>query len=169
MPEIEYLPFKAINVYIEQDYLEKVIKDILEGLGSLSKEEQNQFTRFIRRNISILGFRNPARAPQSLQINAYKSAFVKNEDVIPFTLATWAKIKSDLAQKVKTWLESEGWNTHSLERPLDEMIGFTAAWPNNLTFEEIEEKFKQAQPEVEYQRDDLILMVLWISGTLPKA
>lgn len=167
MPENEYLPFKAINVFIERDYLETVIKDVLEGIGSLSREEQTEFNIFYRKHVSILGFRNPVRAPLTLKINGYAGVFEEKEDVIPFTLTTWTKIKSELSEQVKNWLDSQGWEALALEREFDENIGFTADWPENLTFDEIEEKFKTDNPKVEFNRDDLILMVLWISGKLP--
>ena len=167
MPEKEYLPFKAINVFIEREYLEKVTKDVLEGKGALSKDDQIQLANFFRNQVSVLGFRNPVRAPLSLQVNAYASAFEKKEEVIPFTLTIWAKIKTDLAKTVKQWLESEGWEDLALERQYDETAGFLSDWPKAFTFEEIEEKFKQANPKVDFDRDDLILMVLWISGRLP--
>lgn len=168
MPENEYLPFIAINVFIQRDYLEKVLKEVLEGISTLSKEEQIAFNGFFRKNIKILGFRNPLRAPLSLQVNAYASAFEENEDVIPFTLTTWVKIKSDLAKKVTAWLDSEGWEELAVERTIEEHQGFTSDWPEDLTFDDIEEKFKEANPKEEFLRDDLILMVLWISGKLPK-
>lgn len=167
MPEKEYLPFVTINVFIERDYLEKVIKDILEGKGTLSRDDQTELTSFFRKHVNVLGFRNPLRAPLSLQINAYASAFEKKEEVIPFTLTIWAKINSDLAKTVKQWLESEGWEGLDLERQYDENEGFSTDWPKELTFEEVEEKFKQANPRVDFDRDDLILMVLWISGRIP--
>ena len=92
MPEKEYLPFKTINVFIERNYLDKVIKELLEGVNTLSREEQIEFANFFRKHIKILGFRNPVRAPLSLRINAYASAFEEKDDVIPYTLTTWARI-----------------------------------------------------------------------------
>ncbi|MFU8825909.1 MAG: hypothetical protein ACNA70_00280 [Brevefilum sp.] len=168
MPEKEYLPFIAINVFMQRDYLEKVTKEIIEGIGTLSKEEQIAFNGFFRKHITILGFRNPLRAPLSLQVNAYASAFEKNEDVIPYTLSKWARIKSELAEKVKAWLDSEGWEELVVERTIEDHQGFASDWPDDLTFESIEEKFKEANPKEEFLRDDLVLMVLWISGKLPK-
>jgi len=168
MPEKEHVPYKAINVFIDRDYLEKVIREILEGIAQFSKQDQIEFFSFFRKHVSILGFRNPVRAPQTLQINAYATAFEEKDEVIPFTLSTWTKIKADFAEVVSNWLVSEGWKELSLARDYDENSGFTFDWPEDLTFEKIEENFKKANPKVSFDRDDLILMVLWISGTLPK-
>ena len=55
MPTNEILPFISINVYIEREYLEKVAKNILEGVGKLEKEEQIGFSQNFRKYISVLG------------------------------------------------------------------------------------------------------------------
>lgn len=167
MPEKEYLPYKAINVFIERDYLENVLNEILEDIKKLPKEEQIVFTNLFRKYVSVLGFRNPLRAPLSLQVNAYVSAFEKKDEVIPFTLTTWTKLDMDFAEKVRDWLEAEGWENLTIERTFDESEGFVSDWPEDLSFDQIEEKFKQANPDVDFARDDLVLMVLWITGCLP--
>jgi hypothetical protein len=168
MPTNEILPFISINVYIEREYLEKVAKNILEGVGKLEKEEQIGFSQNFRKYISVLGFRNPLRAPLSLQVNAYASAFEEKEEVIPFSLTTWAKVNLTLAEKVKSWLESEGWEDLALARDFEEDSGFVADWPDEITFDQVEENFTKAHPNFDFDRDDFILMVLWITGKLPK-
>lgn len=164
----EILPFISINVYVERDYLENVARNVLESVGTLTKEEQIAFSQNFRKYVNVLGFRNPLRAPLSLQINAYASAFEEKEEVIPFTLTTWAKVNHELAEKVHSWLLSEGWEDLALARDFEEDNGFNADWPDDLTFDQIEDKFSKANPSFEYDRDDLILMVLWIAGRLPK-
>jgi len=166
--EKSYQPYKAINVFFEREYLELVIREILEGLESLNKEEQAKFNSFFRRHVTVLGFRNSLRAPLSLKTHAFASAFEEKEDVIPYTLSTWTKIKSNLSTQVKEWLESEGWTNLALERDFSVDEGFLSQWPEGFNFEEIEEKFQKAYPEESPSRDDLILMVIWISGNLPK-
>jgi hypothetical protein len=168
MPENEYVPFKAINVFMNRNYLEKVIKEILEGIKTLSRVDQTAFNQLFRKYVTVLGFRNPVRAPLSLQINAYSNAFEEKDEVIPITLSLWTKLKSDFAVRVKDWLESEGWNNLALERVFTEDGGFILGWPKKLTFDKLVEKYKKAYPDDTYDRDDLILMVLWISGNLPK-
>jgi hypothetical protein len=167
MPTNEILPFKSINVYIERDYLEKVTKNILEGLGKLNKQEQIRFSQNFKKYVTVLGFRNPLRAPLSLRVNAYATAFEEKEEVIPFTLTTWTKVNLALAEKVKSWLDSEGWEDLALERDFEEDSGFIADWPDDVTFDQVEVNFQKAHPDFEFDRDDLILMVLWIAGKLP--
>ncbi len=168
MAENEYLPYKTINVFINRDYLEIVLHDILIGVKKLSKAKQITFSKFFKKYINILGFRDPTRAPLPLRINAYISAFEGKDEVIPFTLSTWAKIKSGFANKVSAWLDAEGWKDLSLERDYNEEEGFLTNWPKKLTFDKLVKKFKKDNAEIKFSRDDLILMVLWISGQLPK-
>ena len=168
MPDSEYLPYKAINVFIERDYLEKIIKEILESVEKLPRGEQAKFSAFFRNNVNILGFRNPIRAPLALQINAYAAAFEDDGDVIPYTLTTWARVNPELAEKVQSWLEAEGWKGLTAERTLEDSNGFISDWPEELTFDALVEKFNSAHPDHQYDRNDLILMVLWVSGNLPK-
>ncbi len=168
MPEIEYLPYKAVNIYMERDYLEQVLSEILEGLPTLPKEDQISFTNQFRKYVNVLGFRNPVRAPLSLQVKAYVSAFEDKEEVIPFTLNNWAKLNLDFADQVKEWLKGEGWENLNYKRTFEETEGFRQQWPDDTTFDQIEEKYSQANPDQDFSRDDLILMVLWITGCLPK-
>jgi hypothetical protein len=135
MAENEYLPYKTINVFIEHDHLRKTLEHIIKNIDTLSKEDQISFGKSFREYVDILGFRNSMRAPLPLQVNAYVSAFEDRDEVIPFTLSTWTKIRKDFALKVKDWLEAEGWKELNLERNFDD--------------------------------NDLLLMVLWISGKLP--
>lgn len=167
MTEKEYLPYLAINVFIERDYLEQVIESILKGKDKLPKEDQIEFANFIKQYVNVLGFRNPTRAPLPLQVNAYASAFEQKEEVIPLTLSIWTKLNADFAKIVKSWLETEGWENLALERKFNETEGFVNEWPKKLPFDKLVKTFTKGNPDLEFSRDDLILMVIWISGQLP--
>lgn len=168
MSPIETVPFKAINVYINQDYLESIMKVVLTGYKKLSKQQQIDFTRFLRKYVTILGFRDPSRAPLSLQINALAKAFEEKDEVVPYVLSIWATINKKLAADVQTWLEEKKFDNLAAERAYAEDAGFTPDFPEKMTFDKLEKDFAKANPDAKYERDDLILMVLWISGRLPK-
>jgi hypothetical protein len=168
MPEIEYLPYKAINVFIDRDYLEHTLEMILKEKQKLPKEDQIEFTKAFKQYVNILGFRNATRAPLRLQVNALASAFEEKDEVVLFTLSTWTKLNIGFAEKVKDWLESNGWENLALERKYNETEGFINKWPEKLTFEKLEQEFNKVNTDLEFTRDDLILMVLWISGQLPE-
>lgn len=168
MTEIETLPYKTLNVFINHDYLEHILGDLLKRKDALSKADQIAFTTEFRRYVTILGFRNPIRAPHSLQLNAYVSAFEQKNEVIPYTLNTWIKLNRDLADKVMKWLDSQGWDNLALEREFGEADGFSTQWPEGVTFEKLVDEFKKAHPKLELSNDDLILMMVWISGRLPR-
>jgi len=167
MSEKEYIPYKTINVFIDSDYLRNTLEYILKNFKTLPKQDQISFSILFREYVNILGFRNPMRAPLPLQVNAYARAFEDMDEVIPFTLSTWTKIKDDFAKKVKAWLTSEGWKELNLEKKFDETEGFIKNWPDSLTFEKLIKEFEKAHPDLDFDHDDLILMILWISGKLP--
>jgi hypothetical protein len=168
MSEIEYLPYKTINVFIEErEYLNQVIETVLDGKNNLSKEEQIDFVKQFKQYVNVLGFRNVLKAPKKLQINAYVAAFENKNEVVPFTLSIWAAIKSDLAKEVQDWLQAEGWEFVAVHRSFDENEGFINQWPDGLTLDKLIENFEKANPKTKADRNDLILMLLWISGQLP--
>ena len=129
MPEYEILPYKAINVYIDQEYMQKVTTEVLSKVGKLPKQDQINFSHFMRKHITVLGFRDSSRAPLQLQINALVKAFEEKDEVVPFVLSIWAKINKKFAKEVKTWLDGEGWKGLATEREFDEEAGFTEDWP----------------------------------------
>lgn len=167
MAEKETLSFRTINVFIDQDFLEQKLERILHEKENLNKEDQIAFNNQFRKFVSVLGFRNPLRAPLQLQVNAYASAFEEKDEVVPFTLSIWTKLNQEFANQVKNWLESTGWEGLSLERSFDDSDGFLDDWPKGLTFEKLLKKYQKDNPDAEFEPDDLILMVLWISGQLP--
>ena len=168
MSEKEYLPYKTINVFMDRDYLHQLLENILKQRDKLSKEDQINFSKQFKQHVNVLGFRNPLLAPLSLQVKAYVSAFEEKDEVIPFTLSTWTKINLEFAEKVQSWLEKENWKGLDLERTYDESQGFLNEWPEKLTFDKLTKKYEKDYPDEEYNKDDLILMVLWISGQLPQ-
>ncbi len=116
MTDIVYLPYKSINVFITREYLEKVIRQVLMGYSELPKEKVISFVNQFREHVTILGFRNVVKAPLSLQINAYASAFEEKNEVVPFTLSSWAHLNTSLASEVEAWLQAEGWKDLSVYR-----------------------------------------------------
>lgn len=164
----EILSYRAINVFIEREYLEKIISFILKNAKSLPKEDQIEFNSHFNKYVKILGFRNPLRAPLSLQINGLTTAFEEKEEIIPKVLTTWTILNSPFSKIVSSWLEAEGWNNLKFKRIYSPEEGFIADWPKNFSFDQLDENFKKANPELKYEKNDLILMALWLSGKLPK-
>ncbi len=168
MPDEVVVTYKSINVFIDRDYLEEVLMKTIKGVTSLSKQEQINFVKSFKKYVNVLGFRDPTRAPLQLRVNSFVTAFEEKDEVIPFVLSNWAKVNKKLAKKVKEWLDEEGWKDLALERTFTEGEGFLAKWPKKLTFDKLVKKYTKAYPDDKVDRDDLILMVLWISGQLPE-
>ena len=79
MAEKETLSFRTINVFIDRTFLEQKLEWILHEKEKLNKEDQIAFNNQFRKFVSVLGFRNPLRAPLQLQVNAYASAFEEKD------------------------------------------------------------------------------------------
>jgi len=58
MTDIEYLPYKAVNVFINREYLDQLLESVLNGYNKLSKEKQIAFVKLFRQHVNVLGFRN---------------------------------------------------------------------------------------------------------------
>ena len=147
MSEMDHLPYKTINVFLSQDYLYQLLEEILNKKYSLKKEDQIEFSKHFRQYVKILGFRNPTIAPLPLQIKAFVSAFEEHEEVIPFTLSTWVKIRPSFAEKVKIWLGEQGWKNLELKRDFQEFEGFLNTWPKKWTFDKLVKEFKNDNPD----------------------
>lgn len=167
MNAIENLPFKTVNVYIERGFLEEILEQVLTNLKNLSKETQGEFNQLFKKYVPVLGFRNPLHAPRPLQVKAYANAFEEKDEIIPFTLSTWANINDNLARAVLDWLESENWDDLELHRSYENSMGFTNKWPEDQSLESIAEKFQDSHPDLESSKDAIMLMLLWVSGRLP--
>ena len=168
MADIETIPFKAINVYINEDYLETILISVLTGYKKLPKQAQIEFTVFLRKYVTVLGFRDPSRAPLTLQANALAKAFEGKDEVVPYVLSVWAKVNKKFAGQVESWLKDQGLKNLTTEREYAEDAGFTLDLPKKFAFDKLEKAFSKDNPDTKFDRDDLILMVLWISGRLPK-
>ena len=167
MAEKAILPYKAINVYMEQEYLESVMKSTILGVKKLPKKDQIAFSQFMKKYVNVLGFRDPSRAPLPLQVRALAKVFEEKDEVVPVMLSNWVKVNKKYVKPVKTWLEAEGFKDLATERVYVEDSGFIADWPKKMAFEKMVKKFEKDNPDVKISQDDLILMVLWMTGQLP--
>lgn len=167
MAEKAILPYKAINVYMEQEYLESVLASVITGVKKLPKQDQIAFSQFLKKHVSVLGFRDPSRAPLSLQVKALAKVFEEKDEVVPVVLSFWTKVNKKLVKPVKTWLEAEGFKDLATERDFEEGAGFIADWPKKMAFDKMVKKFQKENAEVKMGQDDLILLSLWLTGQLP--
>jgi hypothetical protein len=167
MAEKAVLPYKAINVYMEQDYLESVLGSVLAGVKKLPKQDQINFAQFLKKHVSVLGFRDPGRAPLALQVKALAKVFEDKDEVVPVILSYWTKVNKKLVKPIKTWLEAEGFKKLSAEREFVEGEGFIADWPKKLAFDKMVKAFEKDNADVKVSQDDLVLMALWLTGQLP--
>jgi hypothetical protein len=168
MTELDPLPYKSINVYIDRQTLEDILKQVLEGISSLPKPEQIAFVKDFRKYVKINGFRNPTMAPLALRVNAYANAFEEKDEVVPFSLSTWTKLSPEFAESVKNWLQEQDFENLALTREYKEEEGFMPTWPEDLSSDKLIKAFQKQHPDSSFDEDKLIVMALWIAGQLPR-
>ncbi len=168
MSEIDYLPYKSINVLIEREPLEDILKRILQEINTLPKPDQINFVKEFKKYVKINGFRNPTMAPLAIRVMNYADAFEEKNEVIPFTFSTWTKTHPAFSEAVQKQLESLGFDNLLLQRKYEENKGFLPNWPQDLSTEAFLEKFHSANPKIDFDENAIIAMAAWISGKLPE-
>jgi hypothetical protein len=121
----------------------------------------------LKKLIQVPGFRNSLQAPAPLKLKPTLSAFEKNPALTGAILSAWSASRPELRQKVYELLASRGWELLPPEADRTKLPGFLTTWPPNEDFQELNEAFTQANPDISTTSDDVSLMAVWISGRLP--
>jgi hypothetical protein len=121
----------------------------------------------LKKLIQIPGFRNSLQAPVTLKVKPTANAFEKNSALTGAILSAWASNKIELRQKVYELLIGRGWEILPPEADRTKLPGFLTTWPANEDFQELNEAFREANPDFISTSDDVSLMAVWIGGRLP--
>jgi len=163
-----YLPFKAVNVYMQPDYRKSVVEYLLTHIKKLKANDKARLIAAIKKYVKVNGFRNPTLAPLSLKVNAYTQAFEKESSLVRITLELWVLLQKKLQTNVKSFLQTKKWKCLSMDREiLDDEEAFLPKWPKSQTSEKVFKAFKKVFPDFKTNQDDVSLMTIWISGHLP--
>ncbi len=165
--KVQFLPFSAINMFMRPDYQLDVVRKVFNSMSQAPEDVKGTLNRFIKRYVTVPGFRNSSAAPASLKIKPYISAFETHADVAGFTMATWASTNPTLTDKVYDLLVSRGWELLPKDADRTKLPGFLTTWPKDENFEKINQAFKETYPGEETSEDDVSLMAVWLSGRLP--
>lgn len=164
---LEYLPFHAINDFMRDDYRLEVIRSTLQALPGLPADFQTAIDQLTRTWIQVPGFRNSSKAPAGKRIKPTTEAFEKNPALVAAILSAWAESHKELRQQVYDVLMNRGWAVLPPAADRTQLPGFLARWPAGEDFETLGQAFRDANPEGNYNSDDISLMVVWLSGRLP--
>lgn len=165
--KVEFLPFSAINMFMRPDYRLEVVHQVFNRMYESPEEVRATFNRYIKKYVMVPGFRNSSAAPAALKIKPYISAFESQAEVAAFTLAVWARVNSSLVDKVFDLLIARGWELLPKDVDRTKLPGFLTTWPKDESFEAVNQAFNEKYTEITYNRDDISLMAVWLSGRLP--
>ncbi|MCL4560243.1 MAG: hypothetical protein M1281_06490 [Chloroflexi bacterium] len=164
---VAFLPFRAINEFMREDYRQTVVSTVLHALPDLPEARRNALNRQIKKYVQIPGFRNSALAPLSLKIKISISTFQKSSDFAANLLAEWSNQNEELRQNVLNLLTSRGWELLPSDADRTKLPGFLTRWPAGEDFEVLYKAYQEMYPDSHSSSDDVSLMTVWLSGRLP--
>lgn len=165
--EVSFLPFHAINEFMTDEYRDAVVRSVLLADDLLPDELSNSIDRFVKKSVTIPGFRNSAKAPAQLRVKPTIESFQKNPALVAAILAAWAEIHTALRQQVFNLLIARGWEILPVDADRTKLPGFLTKWPKGEDFEALYQAYTTAHPEATTEMNDASLMVVWLSGRLP--
>jgi hypothetical protein len=165
--QVEFLPFHAINEFMLDDYRLKVLQNVLGRMSELSPAQKGALAGQIKRHVSVQGFRNSSAAPLALKIKGAITAFQRHPDFTARTLQTWADLNSELRQQVYDMLIERDWEILPANVDRAKLPGFLTDWPEEETYEVLNQAFSEKYPDLSASEDDVRLMIVWIGNRLP--
>jgi hypothetical protein len=166
--QIRYIPFHAINEFMNDDYRLKVIQIVLRDVDKLPGERKGRINGLVRKYISLPGFRNSALAPLPLRIKGAVTAYGRYPDFTAQILQGWSELNPDLRQKVHDMLKTRDWaDLLPPEADRSKLPGFRTEWPKAETYDVIDQAYAELNPGVETESDNIRLMSVWMVNRLP--
>jgi hypothetical protein len=165
--EVSFLPYHAINEFMTDEYRESVVRSVLLAHATLPEELHSNIDRFIKKSVTIPGFRNSAKAPAQLRVKPTVDSFQKNPALVAAILAAWAELHAPLRQEVYDLLLGRGWELLPVEADRTKLPGFLTKWPKGEEFETLYQAFTARYTGTAPEMNDVSLMVVWLSGRLP--
>lgn len=165
--QIAFLPFHAINDFMNGGFRQSVIRLVLTRQGELSNERRLPIERLTRQAVQVPGFRNSAKAPAAVKVKPMAEAFEKNPELVAAVLSAWAELNPGLRQEVHTLLTERGWEILPPEADRSVLPGFLPSWPKDEDFEALNAAYREKYPDSQAADDDISLMCVWLSGRLP--
>jgi hypothetical protein len=164
---VELLPFHAINEFMRNDFRLAVVRSSLSGLPGLPGNHRTAIDRLTKKYVKVPGFRNSEKAPAAVKAVPIAESFEKKPELVGAVLSAWVEGHADLRQKAYDLLTERGWEVLPLEADRVKLGGFFVTWPKEEAFDTLHQAFVEKYPETTYTKDEILLMVVWITMHLP--
>lgn len=165
--ELPYLPYHAIHEFMRPDFRSAIVKTVLTALPGLPDPQRLSIERLTRMQVVVPGFRNSAKAPLPMRIRLTAEVLVKSPQLTAAILEAWAGLQTSLRQLVYEFLRERGWALPPDDGDRTSLPGFKPEWPKGEGFAEIATDFRTKHPEHTASDDEISLMAVWVSGSLP--
>jgi hypothetical protein len=164
---VELLPFHAINEFMRNDFRLAVVRSSLSSLPGLPGYHRTAIDRLTKKYVKVPGFRNSEKAPAAVKAVPIAESFEKRPELVGAVLSAWAEGHADLRQKAYNLLTERGWEVLPLEADRVKLGGFFVTWPKEESFDTLQQAFVEKYPDTIYTKDEILLMVVWITMHLP--
>ena len=165
--KITFLPFQAINEFMNDDYRERVISATLGAMTTLTYESRRRIDTITNRIVHIPSFRNSSKAPLSIKIKYVGQSFTKSPELVASILAAWSEANPALKEKIFELLVSRNWILLPIDADRTKLPGFMITWPKGEEFDVLNQAFQKMYSDQNFSSDDISLMVVWLSSRLP--
>lgn len=165
--QIAFLPFHALNEFMTDAYRQAVIRTVVSSLQKLPAELRSPIDRMTKQVVQVPGFRNSTKAPAAVKVRPMADAFTRSPQLVGATLAAWAELNSELRQQVFDLLTARDWEILPVDADRTQLPGFYPEWPEDEDFDQLNNAFKEKFPDSEAGSDDISLMCVWMSASLP--
>lgn len=166
---IRYLPFNAINEFMNDDYRLQVIQTVLRDIEKLPGERRGTLNGMIRKFISLPGFRNSAQAPLALKVKGSITTFERRPDFTAQILQAWSDLHSTLRTQVYEMLVARKFDSVlPAEADRSKLPGFLTQWPKSETYDVLDQSYAEMFPDSKgMDENDIRLMAVWVANRLP--
>jgi hypothetical protein len=165
--QAQFLPFHAINQFMLDEFRLEIIREVLNRSADLSASRKGALGAQIRRHVNLPGFRNSANAPAPLKLKGSITAFERSPEFAAHVLQAWSELRAELRQQVYEMLVAREWKLLPAEVDRTKLPGFLTEWPEEETYEMLNQAFSEANPDSAAGENDVRLMVVWLAGRLP--
>lgn len=165
--QTQFFHFHTINEFMLPEYRLQVLTQVISNLDTLPAELRAQLSAQIRQLVKVPGFRNSSQAPAAVKVRGSVQAFERSPQFAANVLSAWSGLNPELRQQVHDFLTARGWKLLPADTDRTKLPGFLTRWPKAEQFDVLEEAFRVQFPESTASKDDVSLMVVWMSTRLP--
>jgi hypothetical protein len=165
--QTQFFHFHTINEFMLPEYRQQVLTQVLSNLDSLPADLRSHLSTQIRQLVKVPGFRNSSQAPVAVKVRGAIQAFERSPQFAANVLSGWSELNPDLRQQVFDFLTARGWKLLPVDADRTKLPGFLTRWPKAEQFDVLDEAFRVQHPNTTSSKDDISLMVVWLSSRLP--